>query len=649
MMRQTLLIAEREVRERRFIFVAAAVGALLPYLAFLLPGVQRFSRDDAGAVGVVIAMIFAAALALIVGGSLVGRELSERRLSFYFTRPVPGPAIWFGKLLAGFVLVAASFAMIAVPAMLVSGSAVGKFAQRDWRFLALWLSVLLGLMLFGHVTATMVRSRSPRIALDLLLLAVAMTAGWFIVRELLAAFAQEAAVQALEIIAAGLVVAALAAGTWQLGQGRSEARRSHVELSKFLWPAMGVVLLVTAGYVGWIFSAKPSDLIQPNVQQLSAQWVFMTGRAHLRSDFHPVFLMNASTREFVRVPSIPFEGAASRDGRTFAFVSSRSFDRKRGPFELRVVLTGEGKPRQVETTITVGPFDPHALSDDGRLFAQIRNGLVSVHDLEGKRLIASAKLPHAASQYAMYQMAFLSPSMLRIYERLRGSSPNVKTVVLRAFELDLRRRTITRTGEIVSPGQRMALTANQDGSRLVVQVGGKVETDTKSTIVDARTLQALAPLDAVVRSYRGVLFLHDGRIATLEGFRNQPRRLVIFAPDGRRLGMTELAATNGGFLIGEPAPGKIVLTTTRRVAGSNSEDIRTLLVDADSGSVLRTFEHEAPVAPGDGPLGVDPRQAAFDPQRVWLLGRRRDVWRWNAITGEKTLLLRTAVGRWQPY
>ncbi|HEX3581241.1 MAG TPA: hypothetical protein VH087_05740, partial [Thermoanaerobaculia bacterium] len=112
-MTYVLAIARREIEERAFVFVAAIAIALVSPIALLTP---YGSLGDRKSVVVILAFVLAVAftwgLALILGATVVGRELSERRLSFYFTRPVSGSAIWFGKLIAAIALLIASFAIV---------------------------------------------------------------------------------------------------------------------------------------------------------------------------------------------------------------------------------------------------------------------------------------------------------------------------------------------------------------------------------------------------------------------------------------------------------------------------------------------------------------------------------------------------------
>src|SRR5512145_2096094 len=99
-MTHALIIARHELRERSFVFALAGVLALIPFAMSLMPFGRRFGRELmlAGTAGI-ISVCFTVGLALILGASLVGRELSEKRMSFYFARPVSAASIWFGKLI----------------------------------------------------------------------------------------------------------------------------------------------------------------------------------------------------------------------------------------------------------------------------------------------------------------------------------------------------------------------------------------------------------------------------------------------------------------------------------------------------------------------------------------------------------------------
>jgi hypothetical protein len=180
-MRGFLAVFEREIVERRLLLVAALVLGLVPLLAPLLPGMPpaRPAELRSGtALG--IALVLTLALALLLGGSVIVRDLAERRLGFYFARPLSGTAIWAGKLAAAAALTVGAGLLVLLPATLVGGppdpsgywgTSSGVF-QSGFSLAVIWFGVLLLTLTAAHAVSVMVRSRSPWLLLDLAALGV---------------------------------------------------------------------------------------------------------------------------------------------------------------------------------------------------------------------------------------------------------------------------------------------------------------------------------------------------------------------------------------------------------------------------------------------------------------------------------------------
>src|SRR4051794_30684593 len=121
-MRNALVIAAREFEEKRFVGYAAVAFAILPFILAAIPGISGKSPAD---VLTISALIFgttvAIAVGVISGASFIGRDLSDGRMSFYFSRPVGSLSIWFGKLTAGILMIAGTFGLIILPARLAAG------------------------------------------------------------------------------------------------------------------------------------------------------------------------------------------------------------------------------------------------------------------------------------------------------------------------------------------------------------------------------------------------------------------------------------------------------------------------------------------------------------------------------------------------
>src|SRR5581483_6444676 len=191
-MNATLVIARRELAEKRFVFVTALAFLALALIVPFMPGVHDGERAGALIVGsLILATALSVGLAAILGGSIVGRELSDGRLSFYFSKPIPATAIWWGKLLAAATLIVASFGIVGFPALVAGGAAAlsGWTAEGTWSIFAFILFGAGALFLLSHVIATLVRSRSAWFLFDFVAAVICGTAMWMLMRALLAGFA----------------------------------------------------------------------------------------------------------------------------------------------------------------------------------------------------------------------------------------------------------------------------------------------------------------------------------------------------------------------------------------------------------------------------------------------------------------------------
>src|SRR4030081_3129260 len=104
-MKNALVIAAREFEEKRFVAYAAVATASLPFIFAAIPALNGKSPADTIAMGaLVFGTTFAIAVGLIIGVSFIGRDLSDARMSFYFSRPVSGLSIWFGRLTAAILM-----------------------------------------------------------------------------------------------------------------------------------------------------------------------------------------------------------------------------------------------------------------------------------------------------------------------------------------------------------------------------------------------------------------------------------------------------------------------------------------------------------------------------------------------------------------
>ncbi|HYO76727.1 MAG TPA: hypothetical protein VE010_09720, partial [Thermoanaerobaculia bacterium] len=584
-MKKTLAIAAREIGDRRIIFITAAVLGVAPFAAVLLPGLERFGSDQViGMTGAFLTVAYVLALSLTLGASMIGRELTEKRLSFYFARPVSVAAIWFGKLLGGLATVAAVAAITGVPALL----AVEPSPHLP-RALGFFAAGILALFLISHVASTMIRSRSPWVLADLAALAVVLTVLNAMAAELVIEGKAFTVVTVLAwCIGAAFLVILTIAGAWQLSRGRIDPRRNHRELSRFLWTTAGLTVAVAGAVVLWIVNVTPDDLdTSVDARQVpGSNWVLLQGNTANRGDFQAAFFRNVASGDYERIKGtgLWWDGFFTRDGRAGARVR---FDGLVESLRFRASSV-EATP----TNLYVQPGDDLIASDDATRVAIVSGDMVAVKDFPGGRTLAAARLP------AKYVRAFfVTPDLMRIYVRSEQRTD--------VFELDVRAKELTKTGEFVADGT-VWFNATPDGSRLLARVTS--EQSAELLILEGRTAAVMGRLPVKGRHEFGIA-LSDGRAATVNA--NDARLLSIY--DGnlalqRQVALPGLKAiwfgrelAGGRLLIGGHAGG--------RIDAQQGRDWAFHFVDLNAGRIVRTERGIRPLQMElFGYYDIDPRR-----------------------------------------
>jgi hypothetical protein len=273
-MRGVLVVALRELRERRSVFLAALGAGLPPFLGPLLPWATRQSPAEVrGVVALVLAVGFSGALAVAYGASAIAGELKESRLGFFFSRPLSGLEIWGGKALAGAVIVLVPAAVIALPTGLSLSGAKGLHVE-PWLILA-GAGGAVVLLALAHAAGVMVRSRSAWLAADLSLLVTLAVAGAIAWRAMGMQGAGTVAAAAAAVLGVVACLAVIVAGAVQVCVGRTDLRRGHRALSLTLWTAMTVAVGAFAAYANWVLAVTPDDLRCAGEVRLAPQgeWV----------------------------------------------------------------------------------------------------------------------------------------------------------------------------------------------------------------------------------------------------------------------------------------------------------------------------------------------------------------------------------------
>jgi hypothetical protein len=596
-------VFQREVLERRLLLAAALVLGLVPLLVPILPRVGSGSLSELrGATALAIAATFGSVVALALGASVIARDLAERRLSFYFSRPLPGWTIWAGKLAAGAALVLGGAALILLPTWLLgdkpdpSGHWGGKTAGTGEVFLFA-VCALLVLLLVGHAAGVILRSRSPWLILDLV---ACLVAGWLLLDSLhvLGVFGATTAFVALAATLLCLVpLALLAAGAVQVVRGRTDLRRSHRLLSLTLWGLLLVFAFAAQSVSHWVLSATPQDLerIEIGRPAPTGDWVYVQGEAAHRGDYAPSFLLDTSSGRSVQVRRFvasrwELRSAFSADGRRAVW----TYWMPPGAVGIETVDLTHSEAGPVQTPISFNSYvQDLALSPDGRRLATLVGNRLQVDEFPSGRILASVALPWKDVDLDSARLVF-GDRIIRILAVpfVPGGRPidyaEHKDHVLQMYEYDLRSKALVKTGEIDFHDMVWDLSNNDHADRLVLR-----NRETSSVQVhDARTGEVKLALPVPQHSGARVLLLAGDRLALAFQRHGQPSELRVLSGDGTPLRRLQLVGPI--TLGGQPTPGTLVVAS-----GSLEKSATSWLLDLDTGKVKRIGNDLVPFSWGD--------------------------------------------------
>jgi hypothetical protein len=599
-MRNALVIAAREFEEKRFVAYAAIAFAVLPFLILnLIPMSKGRSPGEAIVIlAIILSSGFTVGLGVITGASFVG-DVSAGRMSFYFSRPVGSLSIWFGKLTAGIVLIAGCFGIIAAPARFIGNSWRSVWDVTFTQLTTIVLGVAVALFLIAHVIGTFARSRSPLIALDFVAAVVCGVVIWLLILPLALGLAANL-VKGLRIaLVIAMTIAIAGGGAWQLERGRTDRRRGHRALSQFLWSVMAVALLIAAGFVWWVVSAKPADITDAVVSHSpGTPFVTVAGKTANRADYIAAWLMNIDDGRHIRIDAQSARGAVqyTRNGRSALWPVLVG-----NVAELRRYTVGDAAP--IDTGLTVwGDFV--FPSDDGGRIATVNQGILSIYDVATKRSLASTRIPQSKFARAL----FVTPDLFRVYLQIDSG--------LRIFELDVRTRALRETGMISSP-KFAFLSLDPTATRMVV----RVVQSSVVTLNDARTGTVIRTLLAGSNASVSRC-LRDGRIVVIE---SPPGGTVmhLFAPDGSPVRNIPLGPSAPAWFAGDDGTHVVLLTEMSGTRNLVSIDVNRGVVDRRESNVGQwTQTGFFDLRPAIGPL-----------REVVYQDTQKHVMAWNPATG----------------
>ncbi|HEY9421096.1 MAG TPA: hypothetical protein VIW92_06760, partial [Thermoanaerobaculia bacterium] len=526
-MRGFVAVFGREVSEwwKSLAIASLALGVVAAVLPMGMAGSSGLSVSDVrSGTALLLAILLSLALALILGGSVISSDLSEKRLGFYFTRPLQGWALWTGKMSAAAVLAAGGGLLVLVPSLLLGDGPglSGDLEVTTLRMGGLGWAVLMGAallyaLLAAHVLSVILRSRSPWIGLDIAALGCVLALfGMARERLILAGLTGGSPVLVTDLGLFLLIGPILfAAGAVQVLEGRTDIRRAHRFLSGTLWGLLFALMLLFEVSSRWIVNASPEDLVA--AYQVTApgegSWIAITGPAKRRPSYMPAFLYDVSSGRFERARfgvtshwGAPLPVGFSADGRRAVWLEfvDRPFrsplvawyqdlDRP-GAEPVRTNILFEGAPHP----------DTLAVSPDGDRFTTLHKQRILVTEIETGRLLASVPQPH---DIPFFRLSFVGSDRVRLYVSTSVREMNSVFSEIHVSEVDVPAATVTPTGHVPGiPGFR-GWSVSPAGDRAILRSRKELR------LHYARTGELLAQLEGGGRRFAS--FLGDGRVAAV--------------------------------------------------------------------------------------------------------------------------------------
>lgn len=556
-MKATLVVAAREVAERKLILLGALLLGLLP---LALSGVTGPGGSSVAEVRLVsaglLSLTIALTLSIAFGATILVSDITQKRMAFYLSRPLSSVSIWGGKLLAAWLVSVLGTCLAALPTVLLEG--VRSFeVQGSSARAALYVLVSIALLLAGaHVISSIVKLRSAWAVPDFLL-AVFFTIAIFLPLHGLT-FVGFWDIEAMSYppdwfawwVAAPLIVVFIVASYVQVTDGRIDPRRSHGALSATLWGIMALIAVPLAGLSWWVNAATPEDLVSIFEMQAAPRgaWVRLYGHLRARGSATSSFLYDADSGRFMKNPS--WWPRFSADGRRVAWAEAHPgfFERKS---TIRVLALDSTKPTTFDSNIEMKRGAQLAFSPSGRRLAVSDGKILAAYEVSDpsnpKQILAL--LAEAGGRTVL----FLDEDRIRLFPQdLRGAGQGIAPTDIEIEEISLPTKKSLVTGRL-EPGSFTYVRLSADG-RYLVETRGKL-----LTLHDSRTGALLATLSEDLESPK-LRFLSGDRIV-VAGVANGKAILKIFLEGGRAPALPlDLGLAASVVLGGEVAPGRIAVS-----------------------------------------------------------------------------------------
>lgn len=552
-----IAITRRDLTERRMIFVAALVAGFIPFLVQAL-------RHTAGNSGVearnVVAALLACAvlpsLALMLGGTMIGRDLSERRLSFYFARPINPATLWFAKLFSAFVSVGLTAALLTGPVVLVAHPTIpGPWSVDSGLPLLMTIITLVALIVFGHAFSTSVRSRSRWIAVDFAAAIIVGSLGWLAIKRIVFTSAFDVARVLMVVSLIVTILSFIAAGAWQLVRGRADKVQSHRAMSIALWTLLAGSAVLINVYTMWFVHVAPNDLkrIVQFDGPANGDWIWLRGvAAHRGEQFLPVFAYNVRDGRSFGCSGRCEDMSISADGRK-AVALTAEFS---GPNAIRTLYVADltqPKPELRATSFTTHMYGDATMSPDGTRVAVVGDRVVSIYSIADDRTLATVSIPQQRAQ-----ASFIDNEHVLISQHAASS------VSLSIFDV-AHRAMRTFANVAIAPNTPVVLRGDRALGRVLLE-WKHPNADNSGTITELREYDLATGAQTFARSIDAknnawAVHLADGTIAWVERHGNASEVVQVHR-DGteQRVALPALS----GMIVRDEGNGRVLMALSQQ-------------------------------------------------------------------------------------
>jgi hypothetical protein len=577
-------IIRREFAARRDLLVLAAAVMIIAVMMPLMPGTGNYGTSDVRSLASqVLALMLGYSVAIGLGISVFGSDLSAGRLGFFFARPVTTRAIWVGRMLAALAIVFACEAIVIVPAVVAEGAQLVHINPTGWwAIVSAFVLMPIILCLASHALSVMGRARSAWLLLDLAGLVAVAVGSWLAIRPLIVMGAIRAVVVVSTLLAVAAAAALAIAGWAGLAVGRTDLRRTHGAMSIALWSLLGVAVACLLVSSGWLRGFGPAQMDDVEVFSVAPDggWIEVWGSAPWRLDVRRHALVSSSTDRFLLLPMswtrYQRELVFSVDGRTVVGLGLVA-----GPEKFSSLWWSDLEAHDLhlqETTIVVSGRATPSLSPSGSRIAILDAALLSVYELESEHLLTAISIPQNLQSAVVF---FVDEGRLLMFAR-HGREDDAPLHIAR---VDVESGHLAEITPIEDIAEYPSIVVDADVSYFFVSTGKNEEGTARRQLHDAKT-------GAKIRDFNPkdwLRFLADGHIVAFSETEDGRTFVAVESVDGSERVEHDLGVVPGLRIHGEAIAGSLVVSRLEDPGDWQRGRIAELL-DLETGDVRRVAE-----------------------------------------------------------